>query len=981
MATGLGQLAVGHRIICDILETDSLKANEVHYSSTLPFVNDTTGFTTMEIQDEDFALTGKTIYAWGDDLANPGTTTDMFSVGCNALGNFEIYDLNNGQPRITINASTGNITFNPALPSGGGSSGGAGGLAVYLNNTSYPSNNTAPDNTGTLLLTPANYTTPQTSIDYSFVGTSDNGAILVGTFTTTVSVVATNLVIPAGIWDLNIYTQLNQVAAQVVFWFDIFYVNGGTEYLISSGTTFKTDLILDLSTQLNTASLYVPTTTVINVSDLIRIKVYIQQPVGNTNGHTFSLKLNDSTISHLHTSIISDQASTIDTTEISSAATYYPTMVSVGTGNPQGQILYTDTGISFDSLTNNLTATTFTGALTGTATNAAGITLTIDNAYTGVTYIPYSKASSGNQALYSDTGLVYNPNNNQLTATTFNGNATLVNFNTLPGGGLLNLVACGGTTGGSVVYPSNITYAPGTGTITTTTFAGNLTGNASTATIADLMISQSVPTGSGLVYVNLCQAPVLSVSPRFVSFNLTYDHDLATLYCTNFDGLATRASVANMVSPQATPTVTVKYLTFVEDLGIDTELLIDKFLPLTYTPSSGTLSSAIFSVVGTTGQLRLNSQSAGSTDYYTTYTTGATGAGEYRINYGPSLDVLRINKNGLLSFIGSQAGGATAKGIQLGDRATTGSTCWQVYNDTQNLNLSYQNNSGSTLVQRMTLTPNALLTLDGSAAGVQFESRTAASTDYWTAYSTGATGAADLFFDYNGSTRLGCSQSGQVDVKGSLASVILADRSNNADPGWVVYTDNAILNFYFNGDNQVRAFNTTVSAFGAGTSSYNSTILRCCNSSGYGAINLYNTTAKVGMYYTASPDRLYACNTGVSGTSAVYLPANALAWSNTSDRRAKNNIVPIPSGSLDKILKLNPVSYKWNDPENDNTDVGFIAQEVIEVIPEVVDVPENPETDYYGITPTNLIPFLVKAVQELSAKVSILEQKLNVAGI
>ena len=716
MATGLGDVAIGNRIIANIIETDSINTSEVHYPNSLSFINETTGYTTMEISDEDFALTGKTIYAWGNDLANPGTTTEMFSVGVNSLGNFEIYDLNNGQPRMTINASTGVTTFNPPIGGGSSSTGGVGGLTVYLNNSSYPANNTAPDNTGTLLLTPQNYTTPQTSLDYSFVGSSDNGEIFMGTFTTSVSTVATNLVIPAGFWNLSLYTQLNQTAHQVVAWFKIYYVNSGTEYLIADGTAAKQDLTLDLTTQLNTIDLYVPTTNVIAVTDFIRIKVYVQQPTGNTNGHTISIKFNDTTISHLHTSIVSDQASTIDTTEISSPGTYYPTLVSVGTGNPQGQILYTDTGITFNASTNNLTTTTFTGSLSGTATNSTRVNTT-QIITAGTWYPSFVVISSGAtaQEVLTDPQINFNSLTATLTCPQFAGNLT-------------------GNVTGNASTATNATFA---------TTAGS-------ATVGDTMISQSIPTSSGLVYINLSTPPLTSQSPRYVSASLAYDHDLATVYCANFDGnatTATTASVANQVSPQATPTTTVKYLTFVEDTGTQ-DLLVDKTLPLTYTPSTGLLSCGPITNTGdidTTGSITTEGPTAGFYNYDRSATpatfwlnlvpTGATtNIFYYRIpSTLTNLEIFRMTNTGLLSTIGSFANGATGKGLQLGDRATTSAVCWQVYNDTQVLTFANQNNSGSALATKMRINTSGQLDVLGTLASVNYFDRTSANA--WAVYS------------------------------------------------------------------------------------------------------------------------------------------------------------------------------------------------------------------------------------------------------
>ena len=83
----------------------------------------------------------------------------------------------------------------------------------------------------------------------------------------------------------------------------------------------------------------------------------------------------------------------------------------------------------------------------------------------------------------------------------------------------------------------------------------------------------------------------------------------------------------------------------------------------------------------------------------------------------------------------------------------------------------------------------------------------------------------------------------------------------------------------------------------------------------------------------------------------------------TSDRRLKKNIVPTQYG-LESILSLKPVSYIFKN-DNDTTHIGFIAQDVENVLPELVNKsdPEKLSLDYNGI-----IPVLTNAVKELNTK-------------
>ena len=115
----------------------------------------------------------------------------------------------------------------------------------------------------------------------------------------------------------------------------------------------------------------------------------------------------------------------------------------------------------------------------------------------------------------------------------------------------------------------------------------------------------------------------------------------------------------------------------------------------------------------------------------------------------------------------------------------------------------------------------------------------------------------------------------------------------------------------------------------------------------------------------------------------------------TSDKNEKNTITKSDLG-LDFIKKLNPVSFKWNkETLDDKTHYGLIAQEVEETILNMgkkledfgaVDKPTTQEEgkDYavtkdestnMGLNYTELIAPLIKAVQELTAKVEALEAK------
>ena len=100
---------------------------------------------------------------------------------------------------------------------------------------------------------------------------------------------------------------------------------------------------------------------------------------------------------------------------------------------------------------------------------------------------------------------------------------------------------------------------------------------------------------------------------------------------------------------------------------------------------------------------------------------------------------------------------------------------------------------------------------------------------------------------------------------------------------------------------------------------------------------------------------------GNSSTTATYNGNNSATWSITSDARIKKNIISLTSG-IDVISALRPVEFDYI--ENDKHDVGFIAQEYQTVLPAQVIEQDN---GMLGLN-QNLIPYLVKALQELNAK-------------
>lgn len=245
------------------------------------------------------------------------------------------------------------------------------------------------------------------------------------------------------------------------------------------------------------------------------------------------------------------------TNDSTTNATMYPMWVTAA-GDVPAYISTTAGKLSFNPSTSTLTATTFAGnaSTATTATNATnGTTVAIA---TNASFFPLFAASvtNGNQPFNLDAaGFTYNPSTNNLTATTFTG--------ALAGNATTSTTATNATNGATVAVSNSasyfplfaaasasgnqpfnlgtgLTFNPSTNALTTTTFVGALTGNASTATSATtaangvtwsavsgsttIATSQGymVDTSGGVVTITLAASPTVGDHVSFVDASGTF---------------------------------------------------------------------------------------------------------------------------------------------------------------------------------------------------------------------------------------------------------------------------------------------------------------------------------------------------------------------------------------------------------------------------------------------------------------------------
>ena len=146
----------------------------------------------------------------------------------------------------------------------------------------------------------------------------------------------------------------------------------------------------------------------------------------------------------------------------------------------------------------------------------------------------------------------------------------------------------------------------------------------------------------------------------------------------------------------------------------------------------------------------------------------------------------------------------------------------------------------------------------------------------------------------------------------------------------------------------------------------------------YTMYNSYLKGSEVERMRITSSGRIKAPSLGgytPTGSDLRYDTSDGEIYYQTSSKRYKTDIVNLES-SLDKINTLRPVRYK--DINTGEPNCGLIAEETFEIIPEVVftkKIEGFDEPQIEGLNYSDLVPFLIKSIQELKAEIE--ELKLN----
>ena len=138
---------------------------------------------------------------------------------------------------------------------------------------------------------------------------------------------------------------------------------------------------------------------------------------------------------------------------------------------------------------------------------------------------------------------------------------------------------------------------------------------------------------------------------------------------------------------------------------------------------------------------------------------------------------------------------------------------------------------------------------------------------------------------------------------------------------------------------------------------------------------VFDTDAGVKLHWrgsTGAGTKFETTETGATVTGALLVTDDITAFYSTSDKNLKDNISPIKK-ALDKVNSISGNTFTWKEGNsNQGEDTGVVAQEIETLgLPGIV---KDQESGHKSVQYHKLVPLLIEAVKELSAKVDKLEQ-------
>jgi len=275
-------------------------------------------------------------------------------------------------------------------------------------------------------------------------------------------------------------------------------------------------------------------------------------------------------------------------------------------------------------------------------------------------------------------------------------------------------------------------------------------------------------------------------------------------------------------------------------------------------------------------------------------------------------------------------------------------------------------------------------------------------------------GSEKLRVDINGNLGLGVTPSawsGFTALQNKSASMAVTSNGNNVDYSVNRYNNGTNDIFYQTGNYALiyeqasgagahRWYTSTATGTAGGTAAFNQAMtldaggnlligttssvinvgcLQVVNA-GYGWL-VRNSGASAGRYWTFQMTTNGNCYIINDSSTGVTLSYGGNSWGTYSDERLKTDLKPIQN-AVSKVDTLRAVTGRFKTDDENVSRSFLIAQDVQAVLPEAVSsdirVNSDDKTEYLTLSYTDTIPLLVKAIQELNAKITELQAKVGI---
>jgi hypothetical protein len=139
---------------------------------------------------------------------------------------------------------------------------------------------------------------------------------------------------------------------------------------------------------------------------------------------------------------------------------------------------------------------------------------------------------------------------------------------------------------------------------------------------------------------------------------------------------------------------------------------------------------------------------------------------------------------------------------------------------------------------------------------------------------------------------------------------------------------------------------------------------------GYGIRSSINTDSHYWNRYATGT--LFAFRYDGTDVGSISVAVSSTAYNTSSDARLKTNVSDAdPASALIDAIQVRQFDWKV---DNSHQRYGMVAQELLEVAPEAVSVPTDPE-QMMGVDYSKLVPMMIKTIQELTTRLAALEAK------